>query len=316
MAPPIRAALRPVFDRCYRLDVDGLDHVPRSGPVILAANHRSFFDTPALMVVAPRPVVFLGKAEYMDDWKTRYLFPALGMVPIRRDAARASMAALETAAQLLADGLAIGIYPEGTRSRDGLLHRGQSGVAHLALASGAMVVPVGLIGTDAVQPIGRSVPRLRGHVAVRFAPPLRADDYRAGTSRRRRSHLTADIMAAIASMTDQPVSPSFASDDPPLFRGGSEAVYRVVRREATGASWKHAAQAAVAEACGRYDDARVGEVRRLRCAVSPDGEVRFSTDLAISVRFRGGVQMGTAERAAAMREDHMPMGAASSEGDR
>ena len=228
LAPPIRAALRPVFRRCYRLQVEGLDHVPASGPVILASNHRSFFDTPALMIVTPRPVVFLGKAEYMDDWKTRTLFPALGMVPIRREAARASMAALETAAALLADGCAIGIYPEGTRSRDGRLHRGQSGVAHLALATGATVVPVGLIGTDTVQPIGRSVPRLRGHVTVRFAAPLRADDYRAGSSRRRRSHLTADIMAAIASMTDQEVSPTFASDDPPLFRGGSEAVYRVV----------------------------------------------------------------------------------------
>ena len=134
----------------YRARVLGLHHVPTDGPAIISANHRSFFDSPLLMAMAPRPVVFLGKAEYMDARSTKFLFPAVGMVPIKRDVKKASMAALTTAAELLHDGKLVGIYPEGTRSRDGLLHRGHSGVAHLAMISGAPIIPVGLTGTERV----------------------------------------------------------------------------------------------------------------------------------------------------------------------
>jgi 1-acyl-sn-glycerol-3-phosphate acyltransferase len=127
---PARVIARPVMRAFYRVRVSGLDNVPTDGPAIISANHRSFFDSPLVMAMAPRPVVFLGKAEYLDSPATRYLFPALGMVPIQREAKRVSFAALQTAAGLLNDGRLVGIHPEGTRSRDGLLHRGQSGVAH------------------------------------------------------------------------------------------------------------------------------------------------------------------------------------------
>ena len=287
LARPVRAVARPTMRVLFDSRVHGLANVPAEGPAIISANHRSFFDTPLLMATSPRPIIFLGKAEYMDKRLTRYLFPAFGMVPIDRDAARASMAALTTAAALLNDGQLVGIYPEGTRSRDGALHRGHTGVAHLALMTGAPIIPVGLIGTNDVQPIGTSVPRpFRGRIHVRFGEPIFADDYRSGGSRMRRRHMISDVMAAIAAMTDQVRSDDFASDEPPLIRGGSESVYLVTAQRAAGLNWRHAAERAVDDVCSRYDDARVGEVRDLACVVDPSGEVRFEIELALSTRFR------------------------------
>ncbi len=137
----VRAVLGTVYRTLTPVRVSGVEHLPESGPVILAANHISFFDTVVLMFSVPRRTYFIGKAEYMDSWTTRRLFPALGLIPIERSAARQAMAALHVAADALAQGHALGIYPEGTRSRDGLLHRGHTGVAQLALMTGAVVVP-------------------------------------------------------------------------------------------------------------------------------------------------------------------------------
>ncbi len=287
LANPLRRVANPIVDRLYDAVVTGRQHIPESGPAIISANHLSFFDTPLLMVTTPRRVLFLGKAEYMDSWKTRYAFPALGMVPIRRDKARASMAALTTAAELLEDGELVGIYPEGTRSRDGFLHKGHTGVAHLALLTGAPIIPVGLIGTDEVQPIGRSLPRARGSLRVHYGEPIDPRHYRAGGRRRQRQQMTNDVMASIASMTPQTQSQEYASDEPPLIRGGSESVYMVHRFRAADRSWGASAQRSVSRACTRYDDARVGQVKAMRCLISPDG-VSFETDLALSTRYHGG----------------------------
>ena len=271
----------------YRVSVVGAEHVPIDGPAILSPNHRSFFDSPLVMAMAPRPVVFLGKAEYIDQRATRLLFPAFGMVPIKRDARKASMAALETAADLLDDGRLVGIYPEGTRSRDGALHRGHSGVAHLAMMTGAPIIPIGIVGTQRVQPIGSVVPRpFAGRVRLQFGEPIRPDHYRAGGSRKRRARLLDDVMSSIAAMTDQERSPTFSSDEPPLIRGGSESVYLVTRHRASGLSWRHAADRAVDSACNHYDDARVGEITGLECRVLPDGRVEFHTELTLSTKFR------------------------------
>ena len=289
MARPVRAVLDPLFRRLYRAEVSGLANVPVDGPVIFAANHRSFFDTPALMVAAPRPLVFLGKAEYMDHWQTRYVFPALGMVPIRRQAARSSMAALDTAGALLYEGRAVGIYPEGTRSRDGLLHKGHTGVAHLALTAGAPILPIGLIGTHEIQPIGATLPSRRGRLQIHFGEPLWPDDYRAGGKRRRRQHLTDDVMAAIAELTDQEQSPEFSAGDPPLVRGGSESVYRVLNtRGRHRDGWAGATEEAVRATCRRYDDARVGEIRHLACRIDDGGHLTFEADVSVSVKYRTG----------------------------
>ena len=259
------------------------------------------------MAMTPRPVVFLGKAEYMDRPVTRYLFPAAGMVPIRRDVKKASMAALHTAAALLDEARLVGIYPEGTRSRDGFLHRGHSGVAHLAVMTDAPIVPVGIIGTERVQPIGTRVPRaFRGPVVIRFGEPIHPANYRYGGSRHRRHQMLDDVMASIAAMSHQRRSPDFASDEPPLIRGGSESVYHISRHRAGGLSWRHAAERAVYDGCRHYDDARVGEVAELRCRVLPDGAVHFETELSLSTKFRPGDRRSSSAASAVRPTEENP----------
>ncbi len=286
LASPTRVVARPVALRWFRTTIEGASNVPTTGPAILSPNHLSFFDTPLIMIGAPRRVLFLGKAEYMDSWKTRHIFPACGMVPIRRDKARASMAALETAADLLNGGELVGIYPEGTRTRDGYLHSGHTGVAHLALNTGAPIIPVGIVGTDAVQPIGQRLPRRAGEVTIRFGEPIDPSAYLSGGKRRRRQHLTDDVMAAIHAMTPQQRSPDLAAGEPPLIRGGSETVYRVTHHRAAGQSWTSATDAIVQSVCDRYDDGRVGEVLQLSCDLAADGTLSFVTEMSVSSRFQ------------------------------
>ena len=280
-----RTVLGPVYRVLTPVKVSGAEHVPPDGAVILAANHISFFDTVVLMLSVPRRTYFVGKAEYLDSWTTRRLFPALGLIPIERSAARQAMAALGVAASALERGHVLGIYPEGTRSRDGLLHRGHTGVAQLAMMTGARVVPVGLVGTDRIQPVGARVPRPFRRAEIRFGPALDPTAY-GGSSRRRRQSLTADLMEAIRQLSGRPTSDDFASDEPPLIRGGNESVYQVHRVVGCGVTWRQAAGFAVGEVCGRHDDARIGEVRRLQCHLDGDGAVRLSAELAISVKFR------------------------------
>ena len=199
--PPVaRAVLRPT--------VEGLHHLPRTGPVIVASNHLSFADSMVLPVVVPRRLVFLAKADYFTGAgvrgaATRAWFEGLGMLPVDRDDTRAAIASLDTALAVLARGEAFGIYPEGTRSRDGRLYRGRTGVAHLALTAGCPVVPVGLQGTADLQPIGSRLPR-PARVTLRFGAPIKVageyDDIPAGRARR---ELTDRIMAAIGELSGQ-----------------------------------------------------------------------------------------------------------------
>ena len=281
----IRLVATPLYRTLLRVRVENRDRVPAEGGVIVAANHISFFDSVALLQSIPRRAYFLGKAEYMQSRATRRLFPAMGLIPIDREQARRAMAALEVAARVLSAGHVLGIYPEGTRSRDGLLHRGHTGVAQLALMTGAPVVPVGLVGTDAIQPIGARVPRPFGRATVRFGEPLDPAAY-GGSSRRRRQLLTDDLMEAIRRLSGQSVSPDFAGPGQPLVRGGTESVYQVHTVGAVGASFAQAARFAVGAVCGEFADGRVGTVRRLGCRIQPDGSVRFAAEVAVSVKFR------------------------------
>lgn len=160
----------------WRPTVIGLENLPKNGPFILAANHLSFADSLMLPLVVPRQVAFLAKAEYftgkgLKGALMRWTFTALGQIPVERGKGRAAGQALDTALEVLQSGGAFGIYPEGTRSRDGQLHRGHVGVARLALTSGAPVIPVGLIGTDRLQPVGKKIPRIRP-VTIHFGTPL------------------------------------------------------------------------------------------------------------------------------------------------
>ena len=280
----MRGVTAPLYRAFTPVRVVGAEHLPAQGPAIVAANHISFFDTVVLMLSVPRKTYFVGKAEYMDSWTTRTLFPALGLIPIERTAARQAVAALEVAAGALRDGHVLGIYPEGTRSRDGLLHKGHTGVAQLALMTGAPIVPVGLVGTDRIQPIGARVPRPYRRAEIRFGHPLDPNAY-GGSPRRRRQQMTADLMESVRQLSGRPPSNDFASDEPPLVRGGTESVYEIRRMSARATSWRQAARFAVEHSCGRLDDARVGEVRSLRCEIDDDDSIRFVAEMSISIKF-------------------------------
>lgn len=201
VVPPLaRAVWRPV--------VEGLDNVPLTGPVIVASNHLSFADSVVIPIVTPREVVFLAKADYftgtgLKGRATRAWFEGLGMIPVDRDDTKAAIASLDIALEVLGRGEAFGIYPEGTRSRDGRLYRGRTGVGHLALTSGAPVVPVGLEGTQDLQPVGSRLPRL-AKVTIRFGEPLsfagRFDGVPTGRARR---EITDEVMTAIQRLSGQ-----------------------------------------------------------------------------------------------------------------
>jgi 1-acyl-sn-glycerol-3-phosphate acyltransferase len=173
----LKAILTPILRVVYRVRVEGEEHLPGAGPVILAANHRSFLDSIFIPLVVRRRVTFVAKAEYFDDPKTAWFFRAMGQIPIRRSGGSASDGALAAATEVLEHGGVFGIYPEGTRTRDGYLHRGKTGVARLALGTGAPVVPVGLVGTDECQPTDRRLPRLFRTVWIRFGEPLPLEHY-------------------------------------------------------------------------------------------------------------------------------------------
>jgi 1-acyl-sn-glycerol-3-phosphate acyltransferase len=200
--------IRPIFWVLFRPRVTGREHVPSTGPVILASNHLSFIDSIAIPIVAPRRVTYLAKAEYftapgIGGWLSKALFSALGALPVERGTQRAAQAALDPALGVLDEGGAFGIYPEGTRSRDGRLARGKTGVAWLALTADCPVVPVAVAGTDRVQPIGARWPRLR-RISVTFGEPLAFPEHRgeAGKGRARRE-VTDRIMTAIAELSGQ-----------------------------------------------------------------------------------------------------------------
>ena len=172
-----RAVMGPVGRRLWKFRLDGYDRLPVDGPAILCPNHVSFLDSAFLMLTLPRRISFVGKAEYMDDWKTKHLFPALGMIPIDRSGGDRSTAALDTAGAVLRRGELFGIFPEGTRSRDGLLYKGHTGAARLAFTIGCPIFPVGVIGTREIQPPEAKLPKLRRECTIRIGRPIRPERY-------------------------------------------------------------------------------------------------------------------------------------------
>jgi 1-acyl-sn-glycerol-3-phosphate acyltransferase len=170
--------------------------------VILACNHRSFLDSIFLPLVVPRRVTFVAKAEYFDDPKTAWFFRGVGQIPIRREGGEASERALETAFSVLQSGRVFAIYPEGTRTRDGYLHRGHTGIARLSFRSGATVIPIGMIGTDEVQPVDSKMPRVGRTVTVRFGEPIQPSRYGAhADDRLALRELTDEVMYEICQLS-------------------------------------------------------------------------------------------------------------------
>ena len=166
----------PLLSLLGRPKVEGLEHVPHSGPMILASNHLAVADSFFLPLVVSRRITFLAKAEYftgtgIKGWFTRWFYTAAGQVPIDRTDADSAQSALETAQRILNEGKLLGMYPEGTRSPDGRLYKGKTGLARLALESGVPVVPVAMIGTNVVNPPGSKMWRF-GRVEVKFGKPM------------------------------------------------------------------------------------------------------------------------------------------------
>ncbi len=168
----VKAFFTPIVRVFVRVRVEGRENLPKRGPVILAANHRSFLDSIFIPLVVRRRVTFVAKAEYFDDAKTAWFFRSCGQIPIRREGGSASDRAMASATEVLRAGKVFGIYPEGTRTRDGMLHRGHTGVARLALGCNVPIVPIGIIGSDEVQPVDSRMPKLFRVVRIRFGEPI------------------------------------------------------------------------------------------------------------------------------------------------
>jgi 1-acyl-sn-glycerol-3-phosphate acyltransferase len=235
--PVAKAILRPAAKLLWHIDVKGLEHLPTSGPAIISANHLSFLDSVFLIAVLPRRITFVGKAEYLDSWKTRYVFP--NVIPIDRAGGNASRGALDAAAEVLRRGELFGIFPEGTRSRTGDLYKGRTGVARLALDTGTPIIPAGIVGTDLIQPPDARLPKLFQRCSLTFGKPITPVRYldRANDPRAARL-LTDEVMFELRELTGQhyvdkyagkPVKASVASEptaerpEPPVDVLGEEA---------------------------------------------------------------------------------------------
>jgi 1-acyl-sn-glycerol-3-phosphate acyltransferase len=199
-----RAVLRPLANRAWKIERVGFERLPVDGPAILCPNHISFLDSAILMLSVPRNISFVGKAEYMDDWKTKYLFPAMGMIPIDRSGGSKSQAALDAAEQVLKRGELFGIYPEGTRSRDGDLYKGRTGAARLAMTIGCPIFPVGITGTDEIQPIGSNVPKIGKSCRIEIGRAVRPERYAGrGAEHLAWRSMIDEVMFEIREMTGQ-----------------------------------------------------------------------------------------------------------------
>lgn len=216
-----RIFLAPLARMLWRPRVIGRRNVPKSGAVLLASNHLSFIDSVVITLVAPRSVSFLAKAEYFTGqgfrgWLSRAFFTGIGAIPVVRGAGSAAQDALDSGLAVLRHGDAFAIYPEGTRSLDGRLYRGRTGVAWLALTSGAVVIPVALTGTQELQPVGAKLPRIRP-VTVEFGRPLDLSAHGSADSGRARRRATDEIMAAIQRMSGQEFANAYNEPPAPTF---------------------------------------------------------------------------------------------------
>jgi len=200
----LRRVARPIASQLWRFELEGFDRLPTDGPAILCPNHVSFLDSAFLMLQVPRNISFVGKAEYMDSWKTRHLFPAMGMIPIDRSGGDKSQAALDTAERVLRRGELFGIFPEGTRSRDGYLYKGRTGAARLALKVGCPIFPVGVTGTREIQPPDAKFPKLRMSCSIKIGRAIKVERYldRADDHRVLRE-ITDELMFEIRELTGQ-----------------------------------------------------------------------------------------------------------------
>ncbi len=212
---PCRLVMRPLLGRLWDVTIDGKENIPAEGGAILAPNHRSFMDNMFSMLVVDRPTLGVGKAEYLDDWKTRWILPWIGMIPIDRSGGAASAEALGRARAALDAGGLFVIFPEGTRSRDGLLHKGRSGAARLALETGAPLIPVGFRGTQDIQPPDARLPKLGGRAEISIGRPIAVEvEPDPDELRTKARELTDLLMTRIAELSGQEYVDWYAGQPP------------------------------------------------------------------------------------------------------
>jgi len=202
-----RASIRGVIHGVCRAEVTGLENVPTEGGFIVASNHLSFFDSLIIQALTPRDVAFFAKAEYfttpgVKGKLMKTFFESVGSIPVQRGEQAASVAALDSLVSIIEEGGGIGIYPEGTRSRDGKLYRGRTGVGWLALTTGVPVVPVGLIGTEKLQPAGSKGFR-PAKFRIHYGEPLQFDQLGRKHPLPQRRQATDRIVDAIAELSGQ-----------------------------------------------------------------------------------------------------------------
>ncbi|QVQ54653.1 1-acyl-sn-glycerol-3-phosphate acyltransferase [Spiractinospora alimapuensis] len=211
-----RGVIAPTARTLWPLRVEGLHHVPRTGPVILASNHLALIDPLFIGVVVPRQIIFVAKKELFSERTlpqrafTRAL-RAIGQVPVDRSAGY-RQDAMQASLDFLNSGAAFGIFPEGTRSPDGRLYRGRTGLAWLALTSQAPVIPIALSGTPHILPPGRRIPRFN-RIGMRFGPPVDLSAWEGqGERARARRAATNEIMSSIQRLSGQTMVDRYASD--------------------------------------------------------------------------------------------------------
>ncbi len=209
--------LGPLLRLVFRPRIEGLEHVPEEGAAIIAGNHLSFADHFVMPAIVPRRVTFLAKAEYftgpgLKGRLTAAFFRGVGQIPVDRSGGRASRAAISSGLAVLRKGRVLGIYPEGTRSHDGRLNKGRTGVASMAIRAGVPVVPCAMIGTFEAQPTGRRLPRIM-RITIRFGAPLDFSRY-AGMADDRIAlrAVTDEIMYAILTLSGQEYVDMYAGE--------------------------------------------------------------------------------------------------------
>lgn len=207
----------PVLRLLGRPRIEGLEHLPRTGPVILASNHLAVVDSLYLPLAVPRRITFLAKSEYfttpgIKGRFNKFFYSAAGQVPIDRSGGEAAQAALRTAKRVLEDGNVLGLYPEGTRSPDGRLYKGKTGLARIALETGVPVIPVAMIGTDVMNPIGSKSYRPT-KITVRLGAPLDFSRYEGlGGSRFIERAVTDEVMYELMKLSGQEYVDLYAAE--------------------------------------------------------------------------------------------------------